>query len=119
MCVLESSLLKTCSKIQAQIFQILGLVKEKERLKYFFSSCCDRQRKKVYFLSHNHYCVLEWRNNDAIDMGEEPCQLSIEGQDLKWKLIVYMQWTPTKLKPQPIDGCGTNYMNNVAQGGDC
>jgi hypothetical protein len=63
--------------------------------------------------------VLEWRNNDAIDMGEEPCQLSIEGQDLEWKLTMYMQWTPTKLKPQPIDGCGTNYMNNVAHGGDC
>ncbi len=55
--------------------------------------------------------MLEWRNNDAIDMGEEPCQLSIYRQDLEWELIVYMQWTPTKLKPQPIDGCGTNVVH--------
>jgi len=47
-CVLESSLLKTWSKIQAQIFQILGL-EQKEKLKDFFSSYCDRQKKGFIF----------------------------------------------------------------------
>jgi hypothetical protein len=78
-------------------------MEQKEKLKDFFSSCCDRRKKGfIFYLTIIVVCLSGATTNEAIDMGKEPCQLSIYNQDLEWKLTLYMQWTPTKLKPQPI-----------------
>jgi hypothetical protein len=72
-CVLESSLLKIWSKIQAQIFQILGL-EQKEKLKDFFSSYCDRQKKGLFSISQSSLCAwvaqqwCHWHGRGALSI---------------------------------------------------
>ncbi len=85
------------AKIQAQTSQILDVKREWERV--FFSACTDRPKKRFifYVTSHNHHhCVLVWSRGKAINKGEETCQLSINCQDVEWKITVACDQGPRK-----------------------
>ncbi len=86
------------AKIQAQISQIHGIKREWERERVFFSACNDREKKRFifYVTSHNHHCVLVWSRGKAINKGGETCQLSINCQDVEWKITVVCDQGPRK-----------------------
>jgi hypothetical protein len=62
------------AKFKFKIFQILGLMKEKQRLKYFFSSCCDREKKGLFSIAQSSLCAwvaqqwCHWHGRGALSI---------------------------------------------------